>query len=106
MQSVKNEYRMPRFQPLIKRESLEYTAAYAGRRAIYPRARDREMKGCHLSCSWAATRARIGQLTHIRPVQIHDENLVLATGSGPERREKDLPPVSRPRWSSAAPGSR
>jgi hypothetical protein len=60
----------------------------------------------YLSRSWAAIRTHIGELTNISAVQIHDEDLVLVSGTWSERHKKYFTPVCRPRRSSAAPARR
>ena len=54
------------------------------------------LSGRTVSCPRAAICTRIGELTNISPIHIHDEDLALATGTWPEGHKKDLPTVGRP----------
>jgi|SRR6516162_551990 len=56
------------------------------------RGRKKLMRG-RLSCSGAAVRTYICELTDIGPVKIHGEYLVASTGTRSEGHEEDLPPV-------------
>jgi hypothetical protein len=58
---------------------------------------------CALACSGADICTSVGKLTDVSSIHIHDEELIQASGTWPERHKEDFPTMSRPSGGSAAP---